>query len=376
MIKRVTVQDLNKVFTFIRVYGFTRSAFKVFGRLRYIPWVLRYRNVYSCEKVSVGVVGCGQFAFSTLSYFLRKSNRVFFKFAYDPDHRALESFCVFNGVRERLDSEDAAMIRDADLVYIASNHSSHAKYAINYLKRGSVVYIEKPLVVNWEQFWELGALIAERRSSVYVGYNRPFSKAIVELSSLIGSSSGPMSLSCFVVGHQIDKDHWYRHAEEGTRVCGNLGHWLDLAIHLLLKRQTLNYLDIRVVYSDEETSDENITVVLVSDASDLVSLTLTSHSEPFEGINESISFHQAGVIADIQDFRRAVFWVGDKRVVRHYRPKDVGHRKAILQPIEGSGRDLNEIRLSSALMLEVMDLVKNRAGRRRMNLCDRKYQWS
>jgi len=109
---------------------------------------------------------------------------------------------------------------------------------------------------------------------------------------------------------------------------------------------------------------------------DLISLTLTSRSEPFEGINESISFHQGGLIVDIQDFRRAVFWVGDKRMVRRYYPKDVGHFDAIVQPLEHSGRNLDEVRFSTALMLEVMDLVKDREHKFRMHLDDQKYSWS
>ena len=38
-----------------------------------------------------------------------------------------------------------------DLIYIVSNHASHAEYAIAAIKQGKAVHIEKPHVVNEDQ---------------------------------------------------------------------------------------------------------------------------------------------------------------------------------------------------------------------------------
>ncbi len=42
-----------------------------------------------------------------------------------------------------------------DLIYIASNHYTHAEYAINALNNGKSVHIEKPHVVNEDQLERL-----------------------------------------------------------------------------------------------------------------------------------------------------------------------------------------------------------------------------
>lgn len=370
------MKGLNKVISYIGIYGLFRTLYKVFGRLRTVPSVFKFSNTHSEEKISVGFVGCGQFSFATISYFLRFSKKFYFRFAYDPNNAALSSFCSFNNIPQMLTSEQDVETQSVDLLYIASNHYSHSLYAIAALNKNISVYIEKPISVNWEQFYELGKAINKSSANVYVGYNRPFSAAVRELSRHIHFDSGPFSMSCFVVGHFIEPDHWYRHPQEGTRVCGNLGHWIDLSIHLLNKRNDIAYLDVSIVYSNTEQPDDDLVVCLVSDKKDLITLTLTSRSEPFEGINESITFHQAGLIVDIQDFRRAVFWNGKNKKVKRYYPKDVGHRLAILQPITGETRNLDEIRVSTALMLEITDMVRVQESKRRFVLDDQKYKWN
>jgi predicted dehydrogenase len=368
--------NFRKTLRFCTIYGFSRTLYKVFGRLRKVPGIFKFRNVKTADKLSVGFVGCGQFSFATMSYFLRFSNKFYFSFAYDIDQAAMNSFCDFNNIPNRLQDRESVDLQSADILYIASNHHSHSEYAISALKRGISVYIEKPISVNWEQFYSLGKVIVENHAEVYVGYNRPFSSAITDLKCHINDNSGPFSLNCFVVGHHIGPEHWYRKPEEGTRVCGNLGHWLDLSIHLLYKRACPEYLDVTLCYSNTAQTDDDITIVLTSDLHDLITLTLTSRSEPFEGINESISFHQAGLIADIQDFRRAVFWEGNDKRVKRYYPKDVGHKRAILQPITGDKRNLEEIRVSTALMLEITDMVRSQQTHKRFVIGDQKYKWN
>lgn len=370
------MKGLNKVVSYIGIYGIYRTLYKVFGRLRKVPSLFKFRNKRSENKISVGFVGCGQFSFATISYFLRRGKKFYFSFAYDPDSSAMESFCNFNNIPNILVCADDVDKQDVNIIYIASNHHSHSSYAISALKRNISVYIEKPVSVTWEQFYLLGQAINQSNASVYVGYNRPFSSAIRELSYKINDNSGPFSMCCFVVGHFISPEHWYRLSQEGTRVCGNLGHWLDLSIHLLYKRNDIKYLDITVCYANANHPDDDITVILISDKLDLITLTLTSRSEPFEGINESINFHQAGLIVDIQDFRRAVFWEGEKKRIKRYFPKDAGHKLAILQPITGEKRNLDEIRTSTALMLEITDMVRCQQTNKRFVLDNQKYKWN
>ncbi len=326
---------------------------------------------------SVGIVGCGQFSFSTIGYFLAKSGRYRFEFAIDPNIHALESFGRFYGVRNLYNNIDLADFSKIDIIYIASNHFSHTNYAVEAIKNGTAVYVEKPVAVNWDQFFSLGNAISARTCDVYFGYNRPFSQGVQTLKSLISDVDSPFTLSCFVVGHLIDDNHWYRDPKEGTRVCGNLGHWLDLSVHLLSMRNFPDHLDVQLVSSDPNVPDDDLCVTIVSSHGDLINIILTSRAEPFEGINETIAFNQSDLIGSIIDFREARFWKGHRYIRQKYRPKDVGHKKAILQHMnrEKYARDIDEVRLSTALMLEIKDMVLTGKKEFRFFPDLEKYRW-
>jgi predicted dehydrogenase len=258
------------------------------------------------------------------------------------------------------------MDQKVKVIYISSNHYTHTDYAIEALNSGKTVYIEKPISTNLDQFYRLNSEVIKSKKNVYVGYNRPFSEAVNKIRDIANSyKARPISMSCTVVGHKIDTDHWYRRPEEGTRVCGNAGHWIDLFVHMLSWRGdvllTPNLFNITLNSGSPDERDDNFSLSISTDQGDIFSLMLTSRSEPFEGINEQIVYQQGDVTARIDDFRAMETWVGHKRKMHKYFPKDVGHEKAILQPFTENGklRSWDEIKLSTLIMLFVTQMVRD-----------------
>ncbi len=100
---------------------------------------------------------------------------------------------------------------------------------------------------------------------------------------------------------------------------------------------------------------------------DLITITLTSRSEPFEGIIENINFQCGEVSAVISDFRRMKLCIGDKKYSYKYFPKDVGHKKAINQPWDKEKRNFYEIEISTTLMLVMTDMVRSLETRKKVN---------
>jgi hypothetical protein len=98
---------------------------------------------------------------------------------------------------------------------------------------------------------------------------------------------------------------------------------------------------------------------MISEAGDLISIVLTSRSEPFEGINETINVQGSGIIAKIDDFRDVQIWHEEQYDRRRFSWKDVGHERAILQPFDGSQRAWDEVRASTLLMLALLDMVRD-----------------
>lgn len=346
----------RKLLRFAAIYGPSRTLFKAAGRLRWRP-----PNLRRPAHQDIGLIGCGQFAFATIGYFLQRHFGPRIAACYDIDEQAARSLA--RGLRVQAVCASADELLDTPglrLVYVASNHASHADYAAHALQRGLDVYVEKPIAVDPAQLIRLLRARRQARGRLFAGYNRPFSAAVRQLRRFITiDPAAGISLQCFVSGHQLAPEHWYRLPAEGTRVCGNIGHWLDLFVHILAWRGLPDELQISLTWADAAEPDDNVSISIRSDRTDLFSVLLSSRCEPFEGINESINFQHGETICKIDDFRQMTLWRGARVRRLRFWPKDVGHRSAILQPFEpGAGRDWQEVELSTLLMLHITDMVR------------------
>ena len=349
---------MRKLWRFFLIYGFFRTMVKVAGRTRWIFLKFFFKGFYVRKKRLISLIGCGQFGFSTISYFLQKEKGNCFLNCYDIDVNKAKTTAAFWGFDATENIQDLIDNPRCKYVYIASDHYTHSLYAIEALNKGKIVYLEKPLAVTKPQFQELLKTIENTRQPLYAGYNRPYSKAIQKLTTYLMNKYKPITLSCFVSGHKIEVDHWYRDPKEGTRVCGNIGHWLDLSMYLFNKRGYIPCCyEINIIQSDSAEPDDNLTISYKTDYHDLVTITLTSRSEPFEGINETINFQCDDIISKIDDFRNQQIWINNKFHKYKYSPKDVGHKRSILQPFMNDNRDWEEVVYSTCLMLKIKDMV-------------------
>jgi predicted dehydrogenase len=348
----------RKLLRFVSIYGPGRTLYKAAGRLRIALPTLRLSRV----EPDIGLIGCGQFAFATIGYFLQRRFGRRMLACYDPDASARDSLARALGVRHAAPSAEALLATpDLRTVYIASNHASHAGYAAQALALGLDTYVEKPIAVTHQQ---LVALLATARASnarLWAGYNRPFAGAVRELRrQLCIDPAGGFSVHCFVAGHVLGLDHWYRHPDEGTRICGNVGHWLDLFVHLLAWRGLPAVFDISLAWAHPSERDDNVVVSITSERDDLLSIMLTSRTEPFEGIHESIAVQHGNTMARIDDFRALTVWQGERLIRRRYWPKDVGHAAALMQPFDAEpARAWREVEASTLLMLRIAEMVRD-----------------
>lgn len=352
--------QIIKVLRYARIYGISRALVKVAGRTNINIKLPNFK-----KNRFISIVGCGQFAFSTISYYLYFLRRGQFLGCYDTNILKSRKLAKFYNFRKTYNDFDELISDEGcKILYIASNHASHTPYAIKALQRNIDVYVEKPVSVSIEQLIDLKKNLNKSASAIYAGYNRPFSKAIRLLTTEIMGTNSPMSINYFISGHFLEKDHWYRNPEEGTRICGNLGHWIDLTVHLFSKRGYVPCIyKITISYANLSEPDDNIAVAISTDSNDIVSIMLTSRFEPFEGINETINIQCRNIIAKINDFREMTIWKDE--TVRNFRfkPKDVGHKRAIQQPFDTSiSRDFHEVELSTLLMLKIKDMVLSKCS--------------
>jgi polar amino acid transport system substrate-binding protein len=181
--------------------------------------------------INLGVIGAGKYATANLLPHLKNQPEI-----------ALGAICTASGltavnVAERFgfraaDADADAVIRGSDAILIATRHNDHASYAVKALLQGRAVFVEKPLVVNWEQLDQITSAAASG-GSVMVGFNRRFSPMVESIRDHISSTVGPKQILIRVNAGPIPMDHWMQDARiGGGRLIGEACHFVDLALYL------------------------------------------------------------------------------------------------------------------------------------------------
>nr|MCU0363736.1 Gfo/Idh/MocA family oxidoreductase [Bacteroidales bacterium] len=136
--------------------------------------------------ISWGIIGCGNVT-------EKKSGPAFSKV---PGSRLLavtrrdRALAVDYARRHRVEKVHATpgdLIKDPDInaVYIATPPSSHAEYAIEAIRAGKPVYIEKPMALNWKECCTINEAAEKYKVPVFVAYYRRTLPGFVKVKNLI-----------------------------------------------------------------------------------------------------------------------------------------------------------------------------------------------
>lgn len=331
---------IKKALRYAGMYGPSRTYIKILGqrhmRQRYdsLPAQIGHRQ----KKQTVGIVGCGNYSFTTIAYFLeRQFGRVIGACA-DIDLNRAASFARQYDVPFYTDNADEILAdKKIRLVYIASNHATHAEYAIRALEAGKDVYIEKPHVVTPYQLHGLFDAMYRHSRKVFLGFNRPgsrFGKLVQKCLELQGGSG---MYNWFVVGHHLKPDHWYLKRGEGGRILGNLCHWTDFTMRLVPRESTFPVTIIPVRYDE---ADGDIAVSYLFTEGSTGAIAFSSKGEAFEGVRESFRAQKGDAVVALDDFKQLTIDIGPcKKTYKNFH-RDHGHRANIVAAYANVHRDL------------------------------------
>lgn len=319
---------IKKVARYFRLYGPSRTLIKVRGQfhMKKVYETLPLVRTGGSNK-HVGLIGCGNFAYSNIAYYLKKRKGNVIRAAMDIDINKAAS--IFEAYGLDYYTDDAAKIvadDKIDLVYIASNHATHAEYAIDCLNAGKSVYIEKPHAVTEDQLARLCHAMANSKGKVTLGFNRPHSRLGQAVRTALASQSGASMLNWFVVGHNLEADHWYFKPEEGGRVLGNLCHWTDFVYHCV---DPAGRYPILITPTRAEKSGDDIAVTYTFGDGTIAAITFSAKGHTFEGVRERFAAHRGDVLISMDDFQQlTIETVAQKRNI-HSVFRDHGHETAI-----------------------------------------------
>lgn len=321
---------VRKVLRYVQLYGPERTLVKVRSQYhmekRY-PRQLPATSVSVSSGAHVGLIGCGKFAYAQIAHYLTKRYGKVLRGAMDIELSRAASLFESYGL-DYYTQDATRLIEDPliDLVYVASNHASHAEYAIAALAAGKHVHIEKPHVVSRDQLERLCKAMERSNGHVALGFNRPRSRLGQEVRKALASQPGTAMLNWFIAGHAIEPDHWYFSDAEGGRVLGNLCHWTDF-VYQMVPPEARYPLTIRPTRG--ERSDCDIAVTYQFGDGTIGAITFSAKGHTFEGVRERFAAHRGDVLISLDDFQRLRIDTGVHRRKIRLMTRDHGHEATI-----------------------------------------------
>jgi len=281
-------------------------------------------------EVSIGMLGAGSFASSTLIPAIQGS----------PQTR-LVTVCAATGSHaqhaarrfgfQTCTTDDSAVFRDpaVNTVVIATRHNLHAKQVISALTSGKNVFCEKPLCLSEDELYSVVHAYVENNASrgrqLMVGFNRRFAPMTLQIKSFFAQTAEPLALHYRVNAGYLPPDHWVNDREQGGgRIIGEVCHFIDLL--MFLAGSPIIEVAARAVGASPQYSGDNVLISLrFANGSEGTISYLANGDRSFS--KERIEVFGGGAAAVLEDFRRLeLVRNGRKEIVRARWRQDKGHR--------------------------------------------------
>lgn len=184
---------------------------------------------WSAGQVSLGLIGAGMFARSTMLPEMRDSGLYHFRgLAATGGPASAQAGKMFpfdyvaNDCRKLL--EDAGI----DMIAVSTQHDSHARLIIQALEAGKHVYAEKPLCLTLEELDRIGQAYEKSPGELFCGLNRRHSPLVRQIRKELQTDKTPAVYEYTVNAGHLPPGHWTQDEKKGGgRIIGEAVHFID-----------------------------------------------------------------------------------------------------------------------------------------------------
>lgn len=191
------------------------------------------------------------------------------------------------------------------VVVVATAHDSHAALAAVALDAGHRVLCEKPALVTHADLDRLEAAAGRHPGELEIGFNRRHHPLVERARRMLATEPGPATIIALIREVEITADHWYLWPNQGTRVAGNLCHWIDLAFHLLGPGPRAVEVAVSPRVSDDpRDADAERAFTITFDDGSVATLMPTTRGDSVRGVQEQIEIRRGGLALRLDDLWR------------------------------------------------------------------------
>lgn len=230
------------------------------------------------EKLRVGIVGAGGFAKIKLLPAIAKIDGIKINAVVDADMGNALSVSKLYGAAQALSYDDQLFQDDlVDVVVIASPHKFHCDQAMRALKSGKAVFMEKPMVSDYEQYARFSTFLHRFSDApLCVDYNRSFSPYMQKIKKAIEKRHSPLMVHYRMNAGYISKDHWVQSDVGAGRIIGEACHIVDLFCFLTDAKPLAVSVEAMHTAKDDIFPTDNFSAQLTFEDGSICTLLYTS----------------------------------------------------------------------------------------------------
>ena len=246
---------------------------------------------------------------------------------------------------------------EVGLVFITSRNQHHAAQAIEALRAGKHVFVEKPMALTEMECRDLVQAAHETGCHLTVGFNRRFAPFYKPLKTHLSKRSSPAVLQCRINSPGISGSYWMADPSVGGAILGEACHFVDL-MYWLLDSEPVSVSAYSLPTGKQDPIGENNMVACFRFADGSVgNLTYCTVGSRTSG-GERVEAYVQGLGMQTEDFKRLTIAGGVRRT-----KKRMFAEKGYAAQIEEFVRDLREGREPS---VTVRDGARSTIGCLRM----------
>lgn len=183
----------------------------------------------------VAVIGAGQFARQTLlPRLVRQRDVALHAIVGGASGTGLHDARRFGASVYSTDAREVLEDPAVDAVVIATRHHLHAPLAIEAVRHGKAVFVEKPLALSLADCRAVVEAVVAAGAVLTVGFNRRFAPLAVRLRDALAARPGPAMAVYRINAGPLPVDHWLLDpVQGGGRILGEGCHFVDLLCWLL-----------------------------------------------------------------------------------------------------------------------------------------------
>ncbi|MFH1461443.1 MAG: bi-domain-containing oxidoreductase [bacterium] len=304
------------------------EAENVFRAKHYVP---------SGTKFKAGFIGIGGFAKVKLLPIFSKNKNIEVNTLIDTNtNNLLNVSRVYNVSRIGNKVKKIFTDEDINLVVIATPHKYHLDQSLSALMSGKATFVEKPAVVNFEQFNKLEKFFKFNENSYYcVDFNRSFAPFNLIIKEELSVRKNPVIINYRMNVGYLPKDHWIQDDENGGRIIGEACHIFELFAFLTDESPiSVAVQSVNSPADDISSKDNFVATIMMSNGSccNLIYSSLGNHNMGKERM-EILFDGKSILMDDYQELKGYGLPVSFNRTSKH---PDKGHEELISQFIKNA----------------------------------------